>query len=126
MESVWRDTAGLPHFPELAGDVKTDVLIIGGGITGLLCAYFLQERGIDYLLVEGGEICRGVTGNTTAKITAQHGLIYADMIKHKGLERTRLYLEANQRAVRKYAELSQRFACDFAEKTAYVYFPSVG
>ena len=121
MESVWRNTVELPHFPRLAGDVKTDVLIIGGGITGLLCAYFLQERGIDYLLAEGKEICRGVTGNTTAKITAQHGLIYAELIKHKGVEKTGLYLEANQRAVRKYAELAQRFECDFAEKTAYVY-----
>ncbi len=121
MESVWRNTIDLPHFPELTGDVKTDVLIIGGGITGLLCAYFLQERGIDYLLVEGDEICRGVTGNTTAKITAQHGLIYAELIKHKGMERAGLYLEANRKAVRKYAELAQQFACDFTEKTAYVY-----
>lgn len=121
MESVWRNTTELPHFPRLAGAVKTDVLIIGGGITGLLCAYFLQERGIDYLLVEGEEICRGVTGNTTAKITAQHGLIYAEMLKRKGREKTELYLEANQRAVQKYAELAKRFACDFTEKTAYVY-----
>jgi len=30
MESVWRNTIDLPHFPELTGDVKTDVLIIGG------------------------------------------------------------------------------------------------
>ncbi len=121
MESVWRDTVELPHFPGLTGETRTDVLIIGGGITGLLCAYFLQERGIDYLLAEGEEICHGVTGNTTAKITAQHGLIYAQMIKHKGMEKTKLYLEANQRAVRKYAELAQRSGCDFVEKNAYVY-----
>lgn len=121
MDSVWTETANLPHFEELEGDVTTDVLIIGGGITGILCAYFMKERGIDYLLVEGREICHGVTGNTTAKITAQHGLIYAKMIRHAGLEKTRLYLEANQRAVMKYAELAQHFTCDFAEKSAYVY-----
>lgn len=62
MDSVWRKTAALPRFEKLEGDVKTDVLIIGGGITGILCAYFLKERGIDYLLVEGQEICHGVTG----------------------------------------------------------------
>ena len=123
MDSVWTKTANLPHFEELEGDVTTDVLIIGGGITGILCAYFMKERGIDYLLVEGQEICNGVTGNTTAKITAQHGLIYAKMIRHAGLEKTRLYLEANQRAVMKYAELAQHFTCDFAEKDALCLFP---
>lgn len=123
MESVWNKTAVLPQFESLQGDTRTDVLIIGGGITGILCAYFLQQRGIDYLLVEGEEICHGVTGNTTAKITAQHGLIYAKMIRRAGLEKTKLYLEANQRAVQKYAELASGISCDFAEKTAYVYSP---
>ncbi|MCI8523415.1 MAG: FAD-dependent oxidoreductase [Lachnospiraceae bacterium] len=121
MDSVWRETAALPHFEKLAGDVKTDVLIIGGGITGILCAHFIKERGMDYLLVEGEEICHGVTGNTTAKITAQHGLIYSKMMRHMGLEKTRLYLEANQRAVLKYAELAQHYACDFIEKKSFVY-----
>ena len=121
MDSVWRKTAALPHFEKLAGDVKTDVLIIGGGITGILCAYFLQERGIDYLLAEGQEICHGVTGDTTAKITAQHGLVYAKMIRHMGLEKTKLYLEANQKDVRNYAELAKNYACDFIEKASFVY-----
>lgn len=121
MESVWKETTELPHFAKLEGDVKTDVLIIGGGITGILCAYILQERGIDYLLVEGEEICHGTTGNTTAKITAQHGLAYAKLIKQAGLEKAKRYLEANQFAVQKFAELAARFPCDFAEKSAYVY-----
>ncbi|MDE7275980.1 MAG: FAD-dependent oxidoreductase, partial [Lachnospiraceae bacterium] len=121
MESVWKETTELPHFERLQGDMETDVLIIGGGITGILCAYILQERGTDYLLVEGEEICHGTTGNTTAKITAQHGLAYAKLIKRAGLENARRYLEANQLAVQKFAELAARFPCDFAEKSAYVY-----
>lgn len=121
MESVWQNTVSMPEFESLRGDVSTDVLIIGGGITGILCAHFLQEKGIDYLLVEGNKICRGVTGNTTAKITAQHGLTYAKLIKHAGPERAKLYLEANQKAVQKYAELACGIPCDFEEKTAYVY-----
>lgn len=121
MDSIWNNTVSLPSFGSLQGEVKTDVLIIGGGITGILCAYFLQERGIDYLLVEGEEICHGVTGSTTAKITAQHGLVYAKLIKHAGLEKAGLYLEANQKAVLKYAELAKDYPCDFVEKTACVY-----
>ncbi len=121
MDSIWRKAVTLPHFETLRGEVKTDVLIIGGGITGLLCAHFLQERGIDYILVEGREICAGVTGNTTAKITAQHGLVYAKLISHAGMEKARLYLEANQEAISRYQELSKGIDCDFEEKTAYVY-----
>lgn len=121
MDSVWRKTVSLPQFETLQGDVKTDVLIIGGGITGILCAYFLKERGIDCLLVEGDRLCHGVTGNTTAKITAQHGLAYAKLLHYAGLEKTKLYLEANWWAIRKYEELSRQIDCDFEEKTAYVY-----
>ena len=52
MDSIWKKDVKLPEFPELKEDKKTEVLIIGGGMTGVLCAYFLQERGVDYMLAE--------------------------------------------------------------------------
>ena len=61
MDSIWTKTVNLPHFPVLKGDKKTDVLIIGGGMAGMLCAYFLQQQGVDYVLAEGRTICSGVT-----------------------------------------------------------------
>ena len=76
MESIWTLSSSLPSFPSLEGDRKTDVLIIGGGIAGILCAKALQEAGVNYILLESGRICSGVTKNTTAKITSQHGLVY--------------------------------------------------
>ncbi len=121
MDSVWRDSIALPKFETLEGSVKTDVLIVGGGIAGILCAYFLEEQGIDYMLVEGNRICSGITGNTTAKITSQHGLIYSGLLKSVGPEKGRLYLEANQNAVKKYYALCKNIDCDFEEKAAYVY-----
>lgn len=84
MKSVWQETA-LPRFPRLEGDIKTDVLIIGGGMAGLLTAYFLQQRGVKYALVEKDRICGGNTQNTTAKITVQHGLIYSKILKSGGV-----------------------------------------
>ena len=121
MNSVWTENIVLPHFENIEGDVETEVLIIGGGITGILCAYFLQERGIPYILVEGRSVCGGVTKNTTAKITSQHGLIYDKLIKSAGAEMARMYLEANQNAVKKYFELCRGMDCHFEEKTNYVY-----
>lgn len=119
MDSIWTENVELPHFEALEGSIKTDVLIIGGGITGILCAYFLQKKGIDYVLVEGRNICSGVTRNTTAKITSQHSLIYDKLLKSAGPEKAKLYLEANQNSLKKYSELCKGIDCDFETKKAY-------
>ena len=70
MESIWRQGQVMPHFPPLRGTVKTQVLVIGGGMAGLLCAHQLHQAGVDCCVVEENRIAGGVTGNTTAKITA--------------------------------------------------------
>lgn len=121
MNSIWTESSELPQFEELKGDVKTDVLIIGGGLAGILCAHFLQEQGVDYILAEGRSICSGITKNTTAKITAQHGLIYHKLERDMGQEPAKMYLDANQQAVKKYFELCRDMDCDFEEKTNFVY-----
>jgi len=121
MNSIWSKTANIQGFPALKGNKKTDVLVIGGGMAGLLCAYFLREAGVDCVIVEGGRVGGGVTKNTTAKITAQHGLLYHKLCKGAGAEKARLYLEANQRAIREYKRLSEEIDCDFEEKDAFVY-----
>ena len=121
MRSVWQETAELPHFAPLQGNVKTGVLIIGGGITGILCAYFLEQAGVDYRLLEAAELCGGVTGYTAAKLTSQHGLIYDKLRRLFGLEGARIYLEANEAALAQYRALCRGIDCDYQEQDAYVY-----
>nr|WP_325201082.1 FAD-dependent oxidoreductase [uncultured Oscillibacter sp.] len=121
MDSIWRRTADMPRFDPLDGDLKTDVLIIGGGLAGLLCACRLDRAGADYALVEADRLCGGVTGNTTAKLTFQHGLIYAKLLREFGPEKARLYLEAGRGALGKIRELCQAIDCDFEERDNYVY-----
>ena len=99
MGSIWTSTARLPRFAPLRRDLKTDVLVVGGGIAGLLCAYLLKAAGADCALVEADRICGGTTMNTTAKVTAQHGLIYSRLIRERGLEAAKQYLEANLSAL---------------------------
>ena len=121
MDSIWTKTAQLPQFDKLRSDLKTDVLIIGGGLAGVLCAYKLSQAGVDCALVEADRIGCGITKNTTAKLTSQHGLIYDKLIREFGVERARLYLEANQRALEEYRALCRNINCDFEEKDAFVY-----
>ena len=121
MESIWPETAALPTFDSLKQDLKTDVLIIGGGLAGILCAYMLDKAGVDYTLVEADRICNGVTRNTTAKITSQHGLIFHKLIREFGVEKARMYLEANEKALKEYRQICRDISCDLEEKDAYVY-----
>ena len=121
MESIWTKNATPPTFPPLKGDAQTEVLIIGGGIAGILCAYRLHRAGVPYMLVEANEICSGTTENTTAKITYQHGLLYDRIMRRYGIEAARLYFDAQCDAMRELRDLCQSVDCDFSEREAFVY-----
>lgn len=121
MASIWSETARLPSFAPLQENIRTDVLIIGGGIAGLLCAKKLKDAGIDYVLCEANTIASGITKNTTAKITAQHGLSFHKLIQKYGTEKANLYLQANQAALEEYRRLCRNIDCDFSRQSNFIY-----
>ena len=121
MESIWEGSATHVCFNPLKESKSTDVLIVGGGITGILCAYMLKNKGIDCILVEADKICKGITMDTTAKITLGHGLLYHKLIKSFGQENARLYLQAQLQAFEKYANMCKEISCDYETKDSYVY-----
>lgn len=121
MKSVWFGTAKLPAFPTLTQDIETDVLVIGGGLTGLLCAYQLQEKGIKCVVVEADTIMSGTSGYTTAKLTSQHGLIYTKLVRRFGKPKAELYYQANQQALSEFRRLSKKFPCEFEAEDAFIY-----
>lgn len=121
MLSLWSAESNFKSFPTLNGDKKTDVLVIGGGIAGILCAYKLKQRGVNCILLEADRICRGVTPNTTAKITSQHGFIFDKLIKSFGEEKTRMFLDANEKAIGDYRKLSEKVPCDFEITDNFIY-----
>ncbi len=120
-KSLWSDKISLPEFKKLKGNIKTDVLVIGGGICGLLCAYFLKQAGVDCVLVEKDKIAQGTTANTTAKITSQHGIIYSYLIDKFGKEAAQKYLSINESAIDKFEELCKNISCSFERTSAYTY-----
>lgn len=121
MDSIWKKDIKFPSFPEIEGNVNTDVLIIGGGIAGILTAYMLKQEGVDYILVEKDRICSGTTQNTTAKITFQHSLIYSKIMRSYGEETARAYLHTNREAFNLLCRLCENVDCDFEIKNNYVY-----
>ena len=123
MKSVWSESCKFRKRDALNKDIKTDVLVIGAGIAGVLTAYMLKQKGREVVLIDAAEIASGNTKNTTAKITSQHDLIYSKLIAEFGEEKARQYAKANELAIKKYKEIieDKRIECDFEEKPAYVY-----
>ncbi|SHH95770.1 Glycine/D-amino acid oxidase [Clostridium collagenovorans DSM 3089] len=123
MESVWSESCRIRKREVLSKNIKTDILIIGAGITGILTAYMLKQKGKDVILIDAAEVASGNTKNTTAKITSQHGLIYHKLISEFGEEKARQYAKANELAIKKYKEIieERKIECDFEEKSAYIY-----
>lgn len=115
MESVWTNLDSRLRFPSLKKDINTQVLVIGGGMAGVLCAKKLSEAGISVVLLEANQIGSGITAKTTAVLTAQHDFLYQDMIKQFDEVTARAYLQANLAAVREFRRLSQGIACDFQD-----------
>lgn len=121
MDSIWGADVQMPSFAQLDTDMRTDVLIIGGGLAGLLCAWNLTRAGVDCMLIEQSRIMGGVSGRTTAKLTAQHGLIYEKLLNKYGPEKAKLYWQANWDGVTALGKLAQSAECDFRLQNSYLY-----
>ena len=119
VRSYWLDTSTGEPYPPLAGTAKADVAVIGGGVAGVCCAWELSRAGRDVILLEAGRLLSGVTGHTTAKLTAQHTLLYHRLSR----ETARLYAQAQTDAIEHVA--AQKIECDLEFLPAYAYSSDV-
>lgn len=120
--SIWRqhDTGTL--YPPLIASESSEVVVIGAGIAGLVCAYELQKRGKQVTLLEALEIGHGTTGHTTAKCSVQHGTIYQKLIRHFDETTARLYYEFNAEAlVYLQKQIDEGFECDYSIEDSFLY-----
>lgn len=109
--------------PSLKEDITVEVAVIGAGLAGVLTAYLLQKQGVPVVVLECREAGSGITKNTTAKITSQHGLIYRKLMMYKGEERAWEYAMANQLAIDRYEEIIHdlNIDCDYEVLPNYIY-----
>lgn len=126
MESIWSKTAKGVEHERLSGNISVEAAVIGGGMAGILTAFFLHQKNIKTIVLEASKTGGGQTKNTTAKITSQHNLIYDKLLKDFGEEKAKQYANANQEAIKKYAEIinQQSIDCSFEEMPAYLYSQS--
>ena len=122
-ESCWVANAPATTYPRFEGSDRADVAVVGGGIVGLTTACLLVTAGYTVTVLEALKVGQQVTGRSTAKVTSQHTLIYADLIERLGLERARLYGEANHSAAEFIAGCVRNLdiECEFERKDAYAY-----
>lgn len=121
--SYWTYSTNKTDYPKISNNFDTDVLIIGGGMTGIATAYMLSNYDLNITIVEADRIGMGVTANTTAKITSQHGLLYNYLLNSYDFKTAKAYLESNEEAIKIISNIIEKenIDCDFSYQDAYVY-----
>ena len=122
-QSLWFDTDEPPaRYPALEGERRVDVAVVGAGITGMTAALLLARAGRSVAVLDQHAVAGGTTGHSTAKITSQHGLIYASLRLTHGRGTARAYAAAMESAKERIAELAgEGIECGFRRRAAYVY-----
>ena len=104
-ESLWISGTKKTNYQTLEKDEKADVCVIGGGIVGAITAYLLTKKGLNVIVLEKDKLCMGVTANSTAKLTSQHGLFYKYLYDEYGADFAKLYLESNEKGIKLAEEI---------------------
>lgn len=120
--SYWLDSTDDFDLPALVGSETADVVVVGGGIVGLTTALLLATSGQRVVLVERAHVASGISGFTTAKVTAGHGLVYSRLESDYDEETARSYAEvqlAGLELLRRLVE-EHSIACDLETVPNYV------
>jgi glycine/D-amino acid oxidase-like deaminating enzyme len=105
--SYWLDTASLPKFPSLARDLRVDVVVVGGGITGITAAYLFKKSGRKVALLERQRCGHVDTGQTTAHLTCVTDKRLHELVSDFGKELSKAFWEAGFAAIDQVAAIIQ-------------------
>ena len=121
--SIWNDIKSGFNFSSLNEDINVDVLIIGGGMTGISTAYHLRESGLNVCVVVKNKLCCGVTSRTTGKLTYLQENIYSKLLKYHSLEKVKLYLESQIFAMNMVVDIIEKnkIDCNLEKVRSYVF-----
>ena len=121
--SIWKDSVNIKKFQKLESDKVVDVLIIGGGITGISTLYHLSKSNKKIMLVEQNKIGLSTTGNSTGKLNyLQNDLI--DKIRSNYNDSVALnYIKAQMDTIKEEVNLikKNKIDCDLKKVDSYIY-----
>ncbi len=124
MNSLWlSEDFKIKYNKNLDSDITCDVCVVGAGIFGITCAYYLSKCGLKVVVLDKYGIAEKTTGHTTAKITSQHGLFYTYLIDTYGEQFAKDYLFANENAIKNIEDIInlENIQCDFEKQSSFVY-----
>jgi glycine/D-amino acid oxidase-like deaminating enzyme len=111
-ESLRVATSDAAEYAPLRKTIEVDAAVVGAGIAGLTTALLLKQAGLRVAVIEATAVCTGTTGYTSAKVTAQHGLIYDTIAPKLGEDGARAYGKANLAALDVVVALVGEHDCD--------------
>jgi glycine/D-amino acid oxidase-like deaminating enzyme/nitrite reductase/ring-hydroxylating ferredoxin subunit len=128
MTSHWTETAPREPRPRLSGEADVDLAVVGAGVVGLSTAWEAAAAGLSVAVVEADRVAGGVSGHTTAKISALHGGAYRSVRAARGGTAARFFAESQVDAVRRVAEVAAEsgIECELERAPAVTYARSAG
>ena len=122
-KSIWLKDIKTLQTNELKKYFKTDVLIIGAGITGISTAYFLKDSNLKISVIDRSKVGFGVSALTTGKITYLQDNIYHKLEKTLGIDISKKYLKSQQEAceILKKIIIKKKIECDYKKNDSIIF-----
>lgn len=121
-ESYWQKTVKLPNYPKIEHDGNYDIVIVGGGMSGVSLAYRLNNSKLKVALIESDKLGSKTTGHTTAKLSYLHDVLCVDINNAYGKSKAKAYFDSNYEALQEVKRIieKEQIECDLMENTAYI------
>ena len=121
--SIWKDYSNKTDYNKLDKDINVDVLIIGGGITGVSALYHLKDSNMKVALVEQNKIAFSTTGNSTGKLSFLQNDLVDKIRKHSGNKNAFSYIGFQVEGINKIVKLinDKKIDCNLTKVDSYLY-----
>lgn len=123
IESIWMKDYKSNNLPSVNKNLNTPILIIGGGIAGLMCAYNLMKKNMKFILVDRQSLGTGVSAYTTAQISIAHDALYHEIAQKHGEKNAVLYLKAQNEGLKIIKNIikEENIECNLKEESTILY-----